>query len=280
MEINLDKCTSIFKNASDSEYSSDNPLNNNCYRIICIQKGYATYIASDKSYTIRQGSYAILDNTAIYHIPHNTESVCIIFRPEFLDKRYADISTLYWLYNKIISNDGYTITNSDAVYHSFCIDTIAERIEFIIREFENKAFGYENCISGALHEIIISTIRNISLEALNKDIESIIKRIVFEISIHYNEDIRLSQFSREFGYSVSYLSECFKAFTGHSFSEYLKTTRMKAAHQLIGQHTDRNLEDIARDVGYTDMKYFVANYKKIIGITPSDDVKQLKKIKY
>lgn len=277
MEINLDKYIYSLKNGS--EYDSDNTIDNNCYRIICIHKGEATYTVNDKSYKLCQGNYVILDNTAIYHIPHNTESVCIVFRPEFVDKRYADISTLYWLYNKIISNDGYIITDTDAVYRSFCIGAIAERIEFIIREFENKAFGYEKCISGALYDIIISTIRNISSEAINKDIESIIKRIVYEISIYYNEDIRLSRFSKEFGYSVSYLSECFKAYTGHSFSEYLKTTRMKAAHKLIIENFDISPEDVARDVGYTDMKYFISNYKKVIGITPGEDIRQMKKIK-
>lgn len=276
MDIHLIEIANPHKSISDIK--AVNATYDNCFRIVYVAEGEASYSVNGKDYTIPQRYYAILDDTAICDTS-NAQVISIIFRAEFLNRSYSDITTIHQLYNEFTSKSGYTVEEK-SVYHSFLSDSIYDRIEFITSEAQNRSFGYEKCIIGAISEIIVMTIRNISIvENQDKTKELIIERITSEVDKHYNENIQLSQFAEEFGYSVSYLSECFKTYTGQTFSEYLKKIRMKAAHKLIIESPEKSIEQIAREVGYTDIKFFTSTFKKTIGITPKEDVEILRNIR-
>ena len=276
MDIHLIEVANPLKSISDIK--AVNATYDNCFRIVYVEEGEASYSVNGKDYTIPQGHYAILDDTAICDTS-NAQVISIVFIAEFLNRSYSDITTIHQLYNEFTSKSGYTVEEK-SVYHSFPCDSIYDRIEFITSEVQNRSFGYEKCIIGAISEIIVMTIRNISIvENEDKTKELIVERIISEIENHYNENIQLCQFAEEFGYSVSYLSECFKTYTGQTFSEYLKKIRMKAAHKLIIESPEKSIEQIAREVGYTDIKFFTSTFKKTIGITPKEDVEILRNIR-
>ena len=272
MDIYLDEL--IYPHGSTTENTSTNATDN-YFKIICVTEGEFTYTVFGHSHTIPEGNYAILDNSAEYDV-NDSQVIQILFKADVLNKTNTEITTIHQLYNDFISKSGYTVAEK-SVYRHFNFENISERINFIISEAKHKNLGYEKCIKGALCEIIAMTIRNISVtDRTDKSMESIIERITLEISKHYNENIQLSQFAEELGYSISYLSECFKSYTGNTFSDYLKKIRMKIAHKLIIEKPEMSIEDIARNVGYTDIKFFASAFKKAIGITPKEDIDIIK----
>ena len=60
-----------------------------------------------------------------------------------------------------------------------------------------------------------------------------------------------------------------KAITDSSPVELLRTARLKRAYQLLVT-TDKNVSEVAYDVGFTAPSYFTKCFKDEFGISPSD----------
>ena len=87
------------------------------------------------------------------------------------------------------------------------------------------------------------------------------------IGQHYMEAITLEDVCAAIGFSVSYFSTLFKKETGEGFSKYLTRVRMEQAKLLL-QDTDCPVAEICERVGYSDLKHFTGNFKKITGLNP------------
>ena len=89
------------------------------------------------------------------------------------------------------------------------------------------------------------------------------------IDEHYMEAIQLNEVADFVGLAPSYLSSLFKKQVGKSLVEYLTHIRIQNAKQLLIDR-DRNITDIADEVGFADVKYFIKRFKKVTGLTPNE----------
>ncbi|MDD6137444.1 MAG: helix-turn-helix domain-containing protein [Lachnospiraceae bacterium] len=89
------------------------------------------------------------------------------------------------------------------------------------------------------------------------------------IKENYNKDISLVDVAREVDISPYYFSKVFKDETGHNFIEYLTNLRIEKAKELLLQ-TDLSMKEICLMVGYADPNYFSRNFKKNVGVTPTE----------
>jgi len=88
-----------------------------------------------------------------------------------------------------------------------------------------------------------------------------------------NFSLTLALMAKELGYSAKYISKLFKDNTGMTFSEYLKHTRIKHAIFLMEQGIT-SVKNISLLSGYKDPLYFSNVFKKEIGISASEYIKQ------
>lgn len=86
---------------------------------------------------------------------------------------------------------------------------------------------------------------------------------------HYNEDITISTVARNLEISEGYLSRVFKKETDYTFTNYLIFYRIKLAMNLL-KNCRLKIYEVADQVGYSDTTYFSAQFKKIVGISPSE----------
>lgn len=89
------------------------------------------------------------------------------------------------------------------------------------------------------------------------------------IAEHYNTNLNLEDVSRLVGFNPAYFSSLFKKETGKNFTEYITEIRIGNAKDMIIR-SNRDIADIADEVGYTDLKYFSKVFKKVTGVSPSD----------
>ena len=54
---------------------------------------------------------------------------------------------------------------------------------------------------------------------------------------------------------------------GKTFKEYLCGVRMSRAHAML-LYGDLSVTEVASACGYSNLSYFVAEYKKVFGVTP------------
>jgi len=105
-------------------------------------------------------------------------------------------------------------------------------------------------------------------ESRNSTAEMMAEIKIF-IENNYSKDINLIMFSEKFYVTKEYLSRCFKDTVGLGIYEYLTTTRMKKAEELI-RLTDGKIRTIAQIVGYSDQNYFSRAFKNYYGVHPTE----------
>lgn len=82
-----------------------------------------------------------------------------------------------------------------------------------------------------------------------------------------NSEFSLKALSDELGYSSGYLSGLFKKLYGTTFQDYLIKQRMEKAKLLL-LSTDLKNYEIADSIGISDVNYFSARFKKVVGESP------------
>lgn len=98
-------------------------------------------------------------------------------------------------------------------------------------------------------------------------VDDIIEKIQIYMQRNYQKDLTQEFISSLFCINRSYLSTLFKSRTGEKFVDYLNNIRILRSQELLA-HTDRKMYQIARAVGYDNVKYFFRVFKKSTGITP------------
>jgi len=84
-----------------------------------------------------------------------------------------------------------------------------------------------------------------------------------------NSEFGVDEFSRYFGMSRRNVLRKMKGVTGLSINEYIRTTRLKVAHAMLGRG-ELNVSEVAYAVGFTDPKYFSNCFKKQFSKLPSE----------
>lgn len=84
--------------------------------------------------------------------------------------------------------------------------------------------------------------------------------------------ITLRQVASAVGYSPSQFSRRFKQETGMTFSQFLKTLKIQLSQYLL-KESNKNICEIAFEVGYSDVPSFLRAFKDVTGMTPKEWIK-------
>lgn len=98
------------------------------------------------------------------------------------------------------------------------------------------------------------------------DIERHIDVIKAYLNKNYAQNITLKEIAESLYISQSYLSSVFKEYTGINFNNYLRDIRIEKAKELLV--SGAKVYDVAKEVGYTDQKYFSTIFRKSTGYLP------------
>lgn len=86
---------------------------------------------------------------------------------------------------------------------------------------------------------------------------------------NYAERITINSCAATISLSEGYLSRLFRKETGYTFNAYLAAYRIHVAMRLLRDH-HMKVYEVAPQVGYTDTAYFSTQFKKAVGISPSE----------
>ena len=129
----------------------------------------------------------------------------------------------------------------------------------------------------AYHEDYIHTLLNMALLTIARKIQTPVKpekrnRITDVISyIHknYQEDISIDQLAQMSYVSPYYLCREFKRYTNSTIIQYVNVTRVMNAQRMF-METDKNITEISRDTGFSNITHFNRVFKSVMGMTPSN----------
>ena len=90
------------------------------------------------------------------------------------------------------------------------------------------------------------------------------------IGAHYQDPgITVGEIARHLGLSEGHLSHTFKKETDYTLLNYLTRYRIHKAMELL-RDCRLKIYEVAEQVGYRDITYFSATFKKLVGISPSE----------
>jgi AraC family transcriptional regulator, arabinose operon regulatory protein len=128
---------------------------------------------------------------------------------------------------------------------------------------EQAAYWHELCL-GALREVLI-----LLAKQQTSGFDPRIEETLYLLAHRMQETVRVEELARNVGLSASRLSHLFKENTGESIVEALNRMRIKQATLLLA-HTNRNATEAAHDVGFQNYNHFTRQFRKYIGMTPSE----------
>lgn len=90
------------------------------------------------------------------------------------------------------------------------------------------------------------------------------------IAEHYKDtEISVKVIAESLGISEGHLSHLFKKETDYTVMAFITRYRMQAAMKLLS-NCRYKVYEVAEMVGYRDVAYFSNNFKKIVGVSPSE----------
>lgn len=209
----------------------------------------------------------------------NLNYYCIILDTSILYSKTIDICDTKYItpivQNYIIFKN--KITGDKAL--TACLNTF-------IKEYKEKALGFELALKSCLYEFFTLLLRNYSAFTMSpvaynrrtKNLE-IFNPILQHIENHFNEDITISILSKMANMSKYYFCHSFKELTKKTFTEYLNIIRINKS-ELMLKNTNMNVTEVATACGYNDINYFSRLYKKYKSVPPSKAKQKIRVSKY
>lgn len=99
--------------------------------------------------------------------------------------------------------------------------------------------------------------------------EMIVEKIKDYVECNYRKDISLLDVSDIVGLNMNYVCTVFKKETGVNFKEYLINKKMEYAKILLKDYSYK-IKTIAEMVGYADQKHFSKQFRKVVGVVPTE----------
>lgn len=89
------------------------------------------------------------------------------------------------------------------------------------------------------------------------------------IEMNLDRNIRGQELANLVGYSVTYLTRRFREETGFGISDYVKVAKVERAKILLTS-TDKTVQKISDQLGFTSRSYFSTCFRQITGLTPKE----------
>lgn len=143
-----------------------------------------------------------------------------------------------------------------------------ERIfELMYQEYVRRAQGYRVFLYTLLIQLVTLLYRYPHFPHAPSIFPSKLEQAFLYIETHYQERITLQQLASAANLSKSQFQRLFKQAFGRTFMAYLHRLRIEHSCRLL-RTTALDVQHIANLVGYEDMKFFHALFKRKTGTTP------------
>ncbi|MBE5893764.1 MAG: helix-turn-helix domain-containing protein [Lachnospiraceae bacterium] len=245
----------------------------NFVEIAYVAEGNGTHNINGNELPIKKGNITLIN----YDVPHKFVpeggSLIIyncIFTPAFFDEMLSGSRNFFDINNHFLLGNFYT---SDFTSHINAEAGSSENahilniFERMLQEYERKQIGYKEIMRGYLIELLVIIFR-LQMQTDENKSHKIMESLDY-INAHYTQDIKLEHLASMSSASVTNFCRLFKSLTGTTVTHYIQTLRIEEACRLLSS-TDKNVIEIANDVGYSDMKHFYDVFKKITHKLPKE----------
>ena len=133
---------------------------------------------------------------------------------------------------------------------------------------ESLSRASENTIDLVAESMVIYTFSRLHNNMSSQD--KVLNKILQFTEEHFTDfELSISTIADELGYNPKYLSHLFKKKKGSTYSEYLRSIRIKYAVSLLDNGID-SIKNVALLSGFSDPLYFSTVFKNVLGMSPKN----------
>ncbi|MFQ7265222.1 MAG: helix-turn-helix domain-containing protein [Lachnospiraceae bacterium] len=163
-------------------------------------------------------------------------------------------------------------SEEESSYLLFPIEPMEDLKEILLQLIVEKESG-EKYASGICEhllgifflKIIASTKKAALSDRLPREVEQVAPMILY-IQQHYR-DFSLKDMAAHFHYSSVNVNRIFRKYTGNTALQYAREIRLQEGERLVAE-TEKPVAEIAAEIGYQDVSYFIEQFKARYGKTP------------
>lgn len=112
---------------------------------------------------------------------------------------------------------------------------------------------------------------------VSKENKEFLERCIVITENHLNNpDFSIKILADEVGMSHSALYKKVKTISGKTINEFIRYIKLRSAAQLF-IHSEHNVNQVAFQSGFSDIKYFREQFQKLFGLRPSEYIKKYRK---
>lgn len=252
----------------------DFPLHtHNFYELVIILKGTGVQIVNDNKFNIASGDVFIIKDSD-QHCFKNTKELklCnITYYPENLTALNTDLRKIPGYYAMFVIPPA---SANEKEYKSQLqlgqteLSYVIELISLMKKEYELKTEGFESLLTAYIIQLIVFLSRAYSAFDENRSSSKLrLAEAITYLEKNYHKDIYIKELADIAGLSVNHFTRTFKDAFRMTPIKYLNELRIRNACQML-KNTNKNITEIAYDVGYSDSNYFSRVFKNVKGLTP------------
>jgi AraC-like DNA-binding protein len=230
----------------------------------CINKNYFDYRASHMFLITPEDCHSL-------HIDSTTEFFFLRFNDIYLKNSgllHENIQRLEYILHNANHQPGCILKNQPDKR------LVGPIVEAIVREYENKDIYNKELIQQLVNTLIIVVARNIARylpEQLNMGTEEKAMDILqyVQSNIYYPEKLKADVISNTFRISEAYMGRYFKKHASETLQQYIINYKTKLIEHRL-QFSDKRLNEIANEFGFTDESHFNKFFRKQRGNSPKE----------
>lgn len=242
------------------------------YNIGITLQGHRKTITPLYSYSYKAGDVAVappfMFHRTIAESDGPYERIMIKFSPAFAEPFIREVGqhTFNQLYDTLVYH--FSPTSQRKIKNMF-FDMLSE--------YEKNTPYKEFILQGMLFHLFTTILEEhipVSKPDMNPSplTPQIIDAIVY-MENHYKSQPSMEEVARHVGFSAGHFSRLFHAQLGVTYSAYLNNIQIRHV-QILLANSKMSIMDIAQETGYCHGDYLSAQFKKKVGMTPSEYRKQ------
>ncbi|HCR9758863.1 TPA: helix-turn-helix transcriptional regulator [Citrobacter koseri] len=237
-----------------------------CLEVLYVEEGFGVVIVDHQQYTMRPGRLFFFPPFTLHKIMVDEQAQDHYRRTIIHLDQHAVLKVLRDFPLNQQRLQSLTVRGGEA--RVFDVADIHPHVDFLFSRYEKmaalKPLNAEqiSCLLLSLFSLLPED--NVNMTEIGTGIAS---QVMFWLDENYTRKFSLSDLAEESGKSKSYISRRFHFETGESILNYLNTLRLRKACEAL-LHSEESVREIARQVGFSDVTYFISAFGKGIGETP------------
>lgn len=240
--------------------------------LLCVQSGFFTLVVDGQEHRLGPGDSAWLAPGRLHGgTPEDCVYECLVFDMRFLLKSGEPCRGLL--------SDVLSRRTDIRLFLPYASSVCVQAVHPLFEALRTRCDGFELITQGCLYRFVGEAFRTGLYDRLDGAAETSsvekLKEIIELIESRLDHPPTLSELSAAVGMSPKYFCRFFRKATHRTPMDYIAFYRIEQACYEMAS-TEKNVTEVAMDLGYSDVNYFIRCFKKYKGVTPKQYLKRIR----